>query len=192
MHLSLKANKTIAIVCCPTKISFSWCSPKYYINTCFKFLETRNSNPTQTELLNQTEGSEEIIAHQKKQRDGNHCVHVINKYSHDFSWNFGINEQKNRWNIGERKYHTYTFRCKEFRKSLNELFCCEPQVILQPIGDLSKAKDPAVPHPEEHSGGSYTGDCHVAPTPPPLTLILRRRHHRTGKWSNVFRLILNV
>ena len=28
----------------------------------------------------------------KKQRDGNYCMHIINKQSHDFSFNCGINE----------------------------------------------------------------------------------------------------
>ena len=28
----------------------------------------------------------------KKQRDGNYCMHIINKQSHDFSLNFGIND----------------------------------------------------------------------------------------------------
>ena len=48
----------------------------------------------------------------------------------------------------------YTFQSKEFRKYLKKLMCCNQRVIQQPTGTSPKTQEPAVPHPEEHSGAT--------------------------------------
>ena len=64
--------------------------------------------------------------------------------------------------ILEQMRQNITLQSKEFRKSFNKLLCCKQRVVQQPTGDSpGKAKVPAVPHPEEQAGGSYTGDSHV-------------------------------
>ena len=48
----------------------------------------------------------------------------------------------------------YTFQFAEFRKCLKRLFCWKARVSQQPTGTSPKKQEPAVPHPEEHSGAT--------------------------------------
>ena len=48
----------------------------------------------------------------------------------------------------------YIFQFAEFRKCLKRLFCWKARVSQQPTGTSTKEHEPAVPHPEEHSGAT--------------------------------------
>ena len=48
----------------------------------------------------------------------------------------------------------YTFQFAEFRKCLKKLLCWKARVSQQPTGTSPKTQEPAVPHPEEHSGAT--------------------------------------